>query len=144
MIQLVLDEKKSYSDHLINCFLASVGDLRIEPVDTINWILIVIMIIINLIILMNMLISIMSNTFTRVSENSEIADYMQITSMLLEVESILSSSLTHAKKKSYLQVCEAESSYDKNDKIYKDVKIIKRNMKEMNQKVAKVAKFINK
>lgn len=138
MIQLILDEKLSYSDHLINCFLASTGDLRIEPQGLMNWILIIFMLIFNLIILMNMLISIMANTFTRVSENSEIADYMQITSMLLEVESILSVDYKNEKKKLYLQVCEPENSSDRIDQIYKDVKIIKRNMKEMNKKVAKL------
>jgi hypothetical protein len=135
MIQVIRDKNLSFKEHLINSFLATTGNLRVEPEDTFNWFLTILMLIFNLIILMNMLISIMSYTFIKVSQNSEIADYIQIASMVLEIESMIKPS-QDSKGNKFLQICDIEESYDSEDQLAKNIKAIKTELKDQRKRGA--------
>ena len=86
----------------------------------------------NVVILMNMLIAIMSETFNRVRESTEIADYIEIADMVLEVESVIEHDKKHPA--TYLQLCEAETTLGKEDELTQEIKAIKSIAKKICEK----------
>jgi WD40 repeat protein len=81
------DPEHGFADHLRDSFVLNFGDLG-EGVSTdpIVWIVMTLMMLINPIIMLNLLISILSDTYSRVQTNSAIADMKELNDMILEVE----------------------------------------------------------
>lgn len=128
MILMVQGKDKSFAKHLKDSYMVNLGEFHTDDFDGLSWVIFVLMSILNVIILLNMLILIMGETFSSVRENSEIADYIEIAEMLLEVETILAHE-NHDKKK-YLQICEAETLINRTDQLTRDIKKIKRLLKQ--------------
>jgi hypothetical protein len=130
------EDNDSYIFHLKQAFMVNLGELSIEESKTgLTWIILALMGILNLLILLNMLISIMGDTFSTTKENSEIANYQEIAQMVLEIETVSIKKPKNMIKK-YLQLCEADTSGE-NESSNKDMKKIKRLLKDISRKVGK-------
>ena len=79
--------------------------------------------------MLNMLIAIMGETFNKVRENSEIADYIEIAGMVLEIETALYRNRKLGTK-TYLQLCEMETILDQKDLLIRDIRKIKKILTE--------------
>lgn len=106
--------------------LINLGEFNFGEYHTLDWITFFCAASTNLILMLNMLIAIMGETFTKVRENSEIADYIEIAGMILEVETSFNAR-RGSEQKSYFQMCEAESILSKKDDILaQDIKVMKK------------------
>ena len=117
-------------------YLTNIGqfDANIGNYDFLSWVIFIFCSISNLIILLNMLIAIMGETFNNVRENSELADYIEIAEMVLEVETAFYGNRKLGNK-TYLQLCEAEVTLDSKDLLMHDIKIIKRLLKKIDRAI---------
>ena len=128
---------QGYSSFLKQAFMVNLGEINIDGNKSgLTWIILALMGILNLIILLNMLISIMGDTFSRTKENSEIANYEEIAQMVLEIETASISQRT-ASKKSYLQLCEVDTSASMMNNSERDIKKIKKYLKVITSKLVK-------
>ena len=128
---------QSYSSFLKQAFMVNLGEFNIdENKSGLTWVILALMGILNLIILLNMLISIMGDTFSRTKENSEIANYEEIAQMVLEIETA-SISQPASSKKSYLQLCEVDTSASMMNNSERDIKKIKKYLKVITRKLVK-------
>lgn len=133
-IFLVLDKNElKLFNYLMTSFRLDTGDFDAARFSYIEWSIFFLASVINPIIMLNLLISIIGDTFDRVKEESEIADYKELTGIILEIESLL-----FWKRKSnevfYFQALLDDES-DKaqkslNERIVEIKKIIKANHKE--------------
>ena len=73
----------------LNSYKQNLGDLPDDPVSFLTWILFFIITIINPVIMLNLLISIMGDTYGRVKEGKVIADSRELSEMILEVETLM-------------------------------------------------------
>lgn len=86
-IRMIYDPENGFADHLHDSFVLNFGDIGGEASkDPIEWIVITLMMMINPIIMLNLLISILSDTYSRVQTNSAIADMKELNDMIVEVE----------------------------------------------------------
>lgn len=77
-------------DYFLNAFKLNLGELNTtEAQGILGWSLFVIVSIINPVIMLNLLISIMGDTYGRVKESRIVADSRQLAGMILEVEGVM-------------------------------------------------------
>ena len=82
-------DDETLGDHFAESFKLNLGDLDDVGDQWIAWILFIVISIINPILMLNLLISIMGDTYGRVKESSIVADSRELASMILEIESIM-------------------------------------------------------
>lgn len=129
LVRMIQDDSKSFFHHFQDSLMVNLGNIEINTEDPLSWILIVLMGTINIIILLNMLIAIMGETFNKVRENSSIANYMEIAQMVIEIETVYVAKNSNIKK-THLQLCEADFSDDLGEsEEIKDLIKIKRYLK---------------
>jgi hypothetical protein len=88
--QAHIHDDRSFLDYFLDAFKLNLGELNTDASSTfLGWILFIIVSIINPVIMLNLLISIMSDTYGRVKEKRVVADARQLAEMILEVESIM-------------------------------------------------------
>ena len=130
-------------DYFLNAFKLNLGELNTEEAKGImGWILFIIVSIINPVIMLNLLISIMGDTYGRVKEGKIVADARQLASMILEVEGVMGWK-RNLNEKFYMKiVCEesylsgaAGSFLDKIQEINEKVKALANNFESMKQEV---------
>ncbi|OMJ71276.1 hypothetical protein SteCoe_30554 [Stentor coeruleus] len=131
MIFMVQRQNKSFTEELKISFMMNLGDFETDGFDGLSWVIFMFMSVLNVIVLLNMLIALMGETFSRVRERSEVADFIEIAKMLLEVETVLTNK-SEGKKK-YLQLCEPESSTNVTDELAKNIKAIKKFLKNLSK-----------
>ncbi|OMJ77217.1 hypothetical protein SteCoe_23254 [Stentor coeruleus] len=131
MIAMVQRKDRSFTNELKVSFMMNLGEFNTEGFDGLSWVIFMFMSVLNVIVLLNMLIAIMGETFSRVRERSEIADFIEIAKMLLEVETVMTN--TNKGKKKYLQLCEQESSVNITDELTKDIKAVKKLLKNLSK-----------
>lgn len=117
---------KGYLDYLEYAFIFILGQIDSSGnKDFFGWIIFIMATVTNITILLNMLIALMGETFNNVRENIELADYIEIAGMVLEVETSLYANRKLGTK-TYFQMCEAENISDKADVMADDIKEIKK------------------
>lgn len=131
MILMVQRKDRSFTNELKISFMMNLGEFETEGFDGLSWVIFMFMSVLNVIVLLNMLIALMGETFSRVRERSEIADFIEIAKMLLEVETVLTNA--DKGKKKYLQLCEPESSVNVTDELTKDIKAVKKLLKNLSK-----------
>lgn len=91
--------------------------------------------VLNPIILINLLISLMGETFGRVQENREIADSLELIQMIIEGETLLFWRRNQGEKK-YLQICMQEEDLEEvEDDETQKLRKLKSQVLEVNEKV---------
>ena len=83
-------EGLEFWDYFLNAFKLNLGELNTDEAQGLmGWILFIIVSIINPVIMLNLLISIMGDTYGRVKEGKIVADARELASMILEVEGVM-------------------------------------------------------
>ena len=135
MIQGYEKGQRNFWEFLQHSILLDLAEFHTTQYDRTEWFIFFLAACTNLVIMLNMLIAIMSETFNKVRENSEIANYIQIAGMILETE-ITFSAHKIVGQKSYFQLCEAESMITKKkDLLSQDIKFIKKMVTAIGKKV---------
>jgi hypothetical protein len=74
---------------LIRVYSTTLGNSGFEDLSRLQWLFYVLITLFNFIIMLNLLISILSDTYSRVKENQVVADGKELTKMILEVEMMM-------------------------------------------------------
>ena len=87
-IYFALDDADSdeIATYLRNSYKFNLSDYDTETYDTLEWLVFLAASMINIIIMLNLLIAIFSDTYTRVKENRIIADQLELASLIYEGE----------------------------------------------------------
>ena len=87
MVEDISDRDFSYE--LTMSYRVNLGDFDLDGYDWVSWIFFFLATMTNNIVMLNLLISIMGDTYDRVQEGIEIADGLELTSMIVECEQLL-------------------------------------------------------
>jgi len=88
-IFMAMDKGGSFSDYLTQSWSLDLGDFNTDGFGAIQWIIFFLASMINPLIMLNLLISIMGNTYDRVQDGQEIADRKELCEMIIEAETML-------------------------------------------------------
>lgn len=97
-------ETQPFSSYVASAYLLNLGDFQTENYGPFEWVIFFFASVINPLIMLNLLISIMGDTFGRVKEEQQIADMKELTGMVIEGEYLMFCKRNHGKKM-YLQIC---------------------------------------
>lgn len=90
---------------LLQSYFDAIGNFSTDDYNILQILLVVLASVFNLIIMMNLLISILGDTYGRVNENSSIEDLKQLTELIIEAESVLINQ-RNVKAKTIFHICE--------------------------------------
>ena len=97
--------KYTFSKYVTVSYRLDLGDFENDYEGMFDWIIFFLATVINPLIMLNLLISIMSDTYSKVQETNDIANYQELTEMIIEIEKLMfwkrDSTLNH-----YLQQCD--------------------------------------
>jgi hypothetical protein len=127
-------ETKPFAEFVAEAYLLNLGDFDTEGYGAFEWMIFFFASVINPLIMLNLLISLMGDTFGRVKEEQEIADMKELAQMVLEGEFLL-----YCKRKSeckkFIQICSVEevvagfsTPMDRVDKLKRRIKGIQNNL----------------
>lgn len=103
------DNTIDYYGVLVDTYSTSLGNPSGSLTSRIQWLFYVLITLFNFIIMLNLLISILSDTYNRVNENQTIADALELASMIYEVEMMMFWR-RKMNEKQYLHICRSEIS----------------------------------
>ena len=132
LVFLSQGDNQSYYYFLKNSLLMNVGQSKFNFDEPFTWIIFASAIVFNVLIMMNMLIAIMSETFAKGRQNTELGDYIQIAKMVLEVESVLD--IKNDEVLTYFQLCAPETALGKEDEVMQELKSIKKMLRMIYEK----------
>ena len=102
---------KPFSHYVAIAYLLNLGTFETDAYGAFEWVIFFFASVINPLIMLNLLISIMGDTFGRVKEEQEIADMKELTEMVIEGEYLLFCRRRHGRK-TYMQICKEEEVTD--------------------------------
>lgn len=116
----------AFGMHLTVSYRLDLGDFSTSEYDHFDWVIFFFATVINPLIMLNLLISIMGNTYGRVKESNDIANFQELTEMILEIEKLMVWK-KNSKLKHFLQQCLSATSLedDEPDKINLRLKSIR-------------------
>ena len=79
----------SITCYFLNSYVQNLGELSASPTNFLTWVLFIIISIVNPVIMLNLLISIMGDTYGRVKAGKVVADAREVAGMVLEVETLM-------------------------------------------------------
>jgi hypothetical protein len=127
---MVISQNNDFNELLIGNYKLNLGDIgESKHYNAIEYILLTVVVIINPIIMLNLLISIIGDTFDRVQSIMVIADMKELCEMITEIESLLYWRRGQGMKK-YLQICNSRLSEEQKEESWEgkirvlDVKLI--------------------
>ena len=103
------DPTQDYYQNMCSTYSISLGNAAVTETDQIVWIFYVLITLFNFIIMLNLLISILSDTYGRVKDGQIIADSLELASMVMEVEMMLFWR-RNMNEKQFLHICTVEGS----------------------------------
>jgi hypothetical protein len=130
MVFFVLAQDSGYFKFLTSTYTLNFGNMETGDYDKLEWLLFLIVTVFNPIIMLNLLISIMGDTFERVKSNFETADLIELCTLIKEVE-LLVFWKRGERARGYLHVCDEERTADKSMESDKYLKDINRTLKEL-------------
>ena len=135
------DDRESFSAYMAKAYLLNLGSFDTDYHQTFEWVIFFFASVINPLIMLNLLISIMGDTYSRVKDERDIANMIELTEMIIEGEYLLFCKRNQTRK-SYMQICKEEtvteiykSPQDRLEKIKNRIKQITKNMKIKHEKV---------
>lgn len=108
------DETATYFSILATTYGTTLGNSNTDGYSKLEWFFFVLITLFNFIIMLNLLISILSDTYGRVKENQIVADSQELASMIIEVEMMMFWRVKGTEKH-FLHVCRDENSVDSTD-----------------------------
>ena len=86
---LFLNKPGHFENYLTIAYRVDLGDFEDDNETIFDEIIFFFATLINPLIMMNLLISIMANTYQRVKEENDIANFQELTGMILEIEKLM-------------------------------------------------------
>jgi len=115
----------SFSLYVTVSYRMDLGSWDAEYTALFDWVIFFLATVINLIIMLNLLISIMGDTYAKVQESNDIANYQELTEMIIEIEKLMfwKKRITN---KHFLQQCDFLTREEfNNDRALEKVKALK-------------------
>lgn len=100
-------EPAPFTSYIATAYLLNLGDFDTEGYGAFEWLIFFCASVINPLIMLNLLISIMGDTYARVQEGQEVADMKELTGMVIEGEYLLFCKRNQGRK-TYMQICKEE------------------------------------
>ena len=91
--------------NMYQSYMDAIGNFNTDEANAFQFVFVVVASIFNLIIMMNLLISIIGSTYGTVNDEALVEDLKQLTDLIIESESLLFTK-RNSKKKTILQICE--------------------------------------
>lgn len=117
----------SFADYLIASYKLDLGDFVTdnETMRIFDWVIFFLVTVINPLIMLNLLISIMGDTYGKVKDSNDIANFQELTEMIIEIEKLMFWKKDSCEKH-YLHQCDYLTGTDENsDKIMEKIKVLK-------------------
>ena len=133
VFQSLDDNHSDYFSYLTGTYESELGSSATSGYSMLQWLVFLLLTVINQIVMMNLIISIMSDTYARVKENQIVADSLEIIGMLLEIEMIMLHNRRKNEKK-YFHVCRPGNNFEEKD-VRARLKRIMSYVKEFRQSV---------
>jgi len=132
-----------FSDSLLNSYLLAYGEFDTANYSDYQKFIFVLASIFNALVLLNMIIAIMGDTYDRVTDMMEIADQKEFATLILETETLLFW-IRNKNKLDYLQECRVEDSREEEDskKWHGKINEIKKQIKRLEFKVQDMSRDI--
>lgn len=124
-ILFVRNPEITFFEYLGVSYRLDLGDWDAEYTSVFDWIIFFLATVINPLIMLNLLISIMGDTYGKVQESNDIANFQELTEMVIEIEKLMfwKKRLEH---KHYLQQCDFKGHDEAGtDKITEKLKLLK-------------------
>mmetsp|Transcript_29501 Transcript_29501/g.29235 ORF Transcript_29501/g.29235 Transcript_29501/m.29235 type:complete len:622 (+) Transcript_29501:1709-3574(+) len=133
-IQLLLDppeSRVSLVNYFAGSYLLNLGEFDTEGLGVLKSVMFFIVSLINIIVMMNLLVSILGDTFDRVEENLEVTDYKELAEMILEIETLMVWN-RNVKENRYFQICFEETAGGEESWTgsVRELKVLIRNIKD--------------
>lgn len=124
-IYLLRVNELSFSEYLVVSYRLDLGDFNADFTELFDWIIFFLATVINPLIMLNLLISIMGDTYSKVQESNDIANFQELTEMIIEIEKLMFWKKDKVGKH-YLQICDFVSGTDaSSDKIIEKIKTMR-------------------
>lgn len=134
LVFFAFDEASDYFDYLTGTFNLSFGDINTDGYNMLQWLYYFFFMVLNPIVELNLLISIMSDTYAHVQENLEVADSLGLCSLIIEVERLLFWR-RRLSNKSYIHKCDIERFVISENTDSSKIKELKRIVKDTALKI---------
>ena len=131
------NDSNSFQFYLTRAYRINLSDFDKDYKDFFDWVIFFFVTMINPLIMLNLLVSIMANTYKRVKDGNDIANYQELTEMILEIEKLMFWK-RHKNNLKYLQLCVSLTSVDSNE----GIKALER-LKVMRKHVLKIEKALH-
>ena len=139
-----LSSSTDYFDFLTSTYVLNFGNMKTDNYNKLEWVFFLLVTVFNPIIMLNLLISIMSDTYSRVKQDFETADLLGLCYLIKEIELLLFWRRGLNDRK-YLHVCEVEKSRGDESGVNGDEKYLKdilRTVKKLGGKLQEENEYV--
>lgn len=123
-----------YFPFLTDTYIINFGQMNTENYNKLQWFYFLLVTVLNPIIMLNLLISVMSDTYGRVQEDLAIADALELSCMIKEVE-LLMFWRRKIKTKKYLHICDLEQSENQSGNEQKMLKNVQKVIRDLSYEI---------
>jgi len=152
VVFFILEVGDTFTTALIHSYILAYGEFNTEDYDTFTGLLFLCASVLNTLILLNLIIAIMGDTYDKVTDIMEIADKKEFATLILEAETMMVWRRRH-NKWGFLQECRIDESFSNEEKnlwqgkineIKKSVKSVDKKCKLMMKEVRYITKSLDK
>jgi WD40 repeat protein len=133
-----------FGDFLTVSYRLNLGDFDADYTETFDWIIFFLASVINPLIMLNLLISIMGDTYGKVQETNDIANFQELTEMIMEIEKLMfwKKGIT---KQHYMQQCDfLRGNEQEKDKVNERIKALRTQLNSVERTVSHIKNNIRK
>lgn len=124
-IYLLREGELSFAEYLTVSYRLDLGDFDADYTEVFDWAIFFLATMINPLIMLNLLISIMGDTYSKVQESNDIANFQELTEMIIEIEKLMFWK-KGVNSKQFLHQCDFLTGNDEeSDKILTKIKSMK-------------------
>jgi hypothetical protein len=99
-------EYQPLENYFLTSYIQNLGEFSESPTNALTWVIFIIISIVNPVIMLNLLISIMGDTYGRVKAGKVIADARELAGMIFEVETLMNWNRMKKEKNFFKVLCE--------------------------------------
>lgn len=129
VFQALDNTSTKYFDYLTSAYMTDLGNADSQGYTKLHWLFFLLITVLNQIIMLNLIVSIMSDTYSRVRETSIQADSIELTNMLIDIETIMFWN-RQKNNKLYFFICDEGATIQENQGFIYKIKRIKGVLKD--------------
>jgi hypothetical protein len=115
----------SFSEFLTISYRLDLGDFDADYTEAFDWVIFFLATVINPLIMLNLLISIMGDTYGKVQETNDIANFQELTEMIIEIEKLMFWKKGNSQQ-FYMQSCDyLKGNETEKDKVNERIKALR-------------------